>query len=169
MLCCTCKKIRHSAPDALIGSKTSTKHWLQASDLTTSLGRMSLTKLPTWSPRFEQFKFAEFLRTEHKFDPSRKPCPFYYAGHCPAADNCPDKHGTTWFQRSSDKPSERYFLSEPILDETPPGPELANPNTSYRVVCKHWVRSLCQVGNNCRFVHEYNMFVLSLSFLLAPH
>jgi cleavage and polyadenylation specificity factor subunit 4 len=31
------------------------------------------------------------------------------------------------------------------------------PLILYSVVCKHWLRGLCKKGENCEFLHEYNL------------
>ncbi|KAI9219623.1 hypothetical protein BC828DRAFT_385683 [Blastocladiella britannica] len=32
-----------------------------------------------------------------------------------------------------------------------------HPRTTGGVVCKHWLRALCQKGDACEYLHEYNM------------
>ncbi|KAK3059261.1 RNA-binding component of cleavage and polyadenylation factor, partial [Coniosporium uncinatum] len=40
------------------------------------------------------FSFSDFLKREYRFglDPNRPTCKAFLQGHCPAGNNCPDKH-----------------------------------------------------------------------------
>ncbi|KAF8464076.1 hypothetical protein BDZ91DRAFT_730685 [Kalaharituber pfeilii] len=77
-----------------------------------------------------KFAFNDFLRKEYRFglDPNRKVCTFFVQGHCPLDNACPDKHTASL-----------TFNKAPSL------------------VCKHWLRSLCKKGEQCEFLHEYNL------------
>ena len=36
------------------------------------------------------------------------------------------------------------------------------------LVCKHWLRGLCKKGDQCEFLHEYNLYVCLL-FSISRH
>jgi hypothetical protein len=45
------------------------------------------------------------------------------------------------------------------LNFQPPKPQPSHPRERERLstVCKHWLRGLCKKGDNCEFLHEYNL------------
>ncbi|KAL7413420.1 hypothetical protein BDY24DRAFT_340768 [Mrakia frigida] len=62
---------------------------------------------------------------------------------CPlGAQSCPLRHTT---------PSHLNFI--------PPPPQPHHPRDRERLntVCKHWLRGLCKKGDQCEFLHEYNL------------
>lgn len=63
---------------------------------------------------------------------------FATTGSCPLGATCPQRH-----------------VSASPLNFQPPPPV---PQSAHaRTVCKHWLRGLCKKGQNCDFMHEYNL------------
>jgi cleavage and polyadenylation specificity factor subunit 4 len=83
------------------------------------------------------FSFTPFLTKTYLFGlpPDRPICKAFQEGHCPLGSRCPERH-----------PSD-----------------LLSKQTSYAghhfkdLVCKHWLRGLCKRGDQCEFLHEYNL------------
>ncbi|KTW27861.1 cleavage polyadenylation factor RNA-binding subunit YTH1 [Pneumocystis jirovecii RU7] len=100
---------------------------------------------PDYSDSF--FSFDYFLKTELRFnlDPNRPVCRFYIQvvkGHCPLGNACPDKH---------------FFSKD------------GTSGRSNSIVCKHWLRGLCKKGDQCEFLHEYNLKKMPECRFFAKH
>ena len=82
------------------------------------------------------FSFTDFLVRDFHFglDPSRPLCKAFQEGHCP--------------DREKGKCYDFHPLSRSFNN----------------LVCKHWLRGLCKKGDQCEFLHEYNLYVLLVSF-----
>lgn len=88
---------------------------------------ISHTLDPARKPPVFSFTFSEFLRKEHRF------------GLDPNRPICKAfKEG-------------HCPLGTACPDKHPPQPTFGS------VVCKHWLRGLCKKGDNCDFLHEYNL------------
>ena len=91
------------------------------------------------------FTFSPFLLQTYRIglSPDRPICRAYIAGHCPNGTACLDRHisGTT-SAAAAGKPPHVYYGSG------------SGPNS---LVCKHWLRGLCKKGEQCEFLHEYNL------------
>jgi cleavage and polyadenylation specificity factor subunit 4 len=89
------------------------------------------------------FSFTPFLRSTygHALIATTPVCPAFAAGHCPLGRRCPDRHPTPSQQQSS---GYHHF---------------GRQNDNY--VCKHWLKALCMKGDNCDYLHEYNLRKMS--------
>ncbi len=89
------------------------------------------------------FSFTPFLRSTygHALIPTTPVCPAFAAGHCPLGRKCPDRHPTPSQQQTS---GYHHF---------------GRQNDNY--VCKHWLKALCMKGDNCDYLHEYNLRKMS--------
>lgn len=91
--------------------------------------------------RHVELNIEPFLKQEMslKLDADETLCRTWATtGECPLGANCPQRHVT---------PSPLNFQ--------PPAPI---PQSAHaRTVCKHWLRGLCKKGQNCDFMHEYNL------------
>lgn len=89
-----------------------------------------------------EFNFEQHIKVNLnvKLDNDAQICPDYAERlQCPRGASCPRRHV---------KPSHLNFL--------PPGSTaLRDPNK--RTVCKHWLRGLCKKGDQCDYLHEYDM------------
>lgn len=89
-----------------------------------------------------EFSFEQYIKDNLnvKLDNDAQLCPDYSERlQCPRGASCPRRHV---------KPSHLNFL--------PPGSTaLRDPNK--RTVCKHWLRGLCKKGDQCDYLHEYDM------------
>ncbi|KAH8179446.1 torus domain-containing protein [Sarocladium implicatum] len=86
------------------------------------------------------FRFSPFLRREKQvgLPPDRPICRAFNTGHCPNGTRCSERHV--------------------------PDPKLGNDSAATKregglnsLVCKHWLRGLCKKGEQCEFLHEYNL------------
>ncbi|EPQ27006.1 uncharacterized protein PFL1_05290 [Pseudozyma flocculosa PF-1] len=95
---------------------------------------------------------SDFIHTEFNFEPYIKAqlslkldndaqlCPDFLATRsCPRSTACPRRHVS---------PSPLNFLA-------PNSHLLRDPNK--RTVCKHWLRGLCKKGEQCDYLHEYDL------------
>ncbi|KEZ42221.1 hypothetical protein SAPIO_CDS6070 [Scedosporium apiospermum] len=91
------------------------------------------------SPQPYTFNFSPFLRQVHHHGlPADRPiCKAYATGHCPNGTKCLDRH-----------------VSDPTAAKSGGGPPPSGLNS---LVCKHWLRGLCKKGEQCEFLHEYNL------------
>ncbi|GAK67178.1 uncharacterized protein PAN0_017d5404 [Moesziomyces antarcticus] len=89
-----------------------------------------------------EFSFEHYVKANLgvKLDNDAQICPDYAERlQCPRGAACPRRHV---------KPSQLNFL--------PHGSNaLRDPNK--RTVCKHWLRGLCKKGEQCDYLHEYDM------------
>ncbi|PWZ03583.1 hypothetical protein BCV70DRAFT_197785 [Testicularia cyperi] len=89
-----------------------------------------------------EFSFEPYVKSQLgvKLDNDAQICPdFAERLACPRGASCPRRHV---------RPSQLNFL--------PPGSTaLRDPNK--RTVCKHWLRGLCKKGEQCDYLHEYDM------------
>ena len=82
------------------------------------------------------FSFTPFLTANGLAATTNTPaCPAYLAGHCPLGRRCPNRH------------------------PTPSAPPSHYRNDNY--VCKHWLKALCKKGDQCDYLHEYNLRKMS--------
>ncbi|KAH3683632.1 hypothetical protein WICPIJ_005414 [Wickerhamomyces pijperi] len=83
------------------------------------------------------FNFEPFLRKEYNLslDPDRPPCQFWIPG----------KPGTNPHTNTSCPNGDSCYNKH------------ISPMFSNKIVCKHWLRGLCKKGDNCEFLHEYNL------------
>jgi cleavage and polyadenylation specificity factor subunit 4 len=114
--------------------------------VTETLSSSSATKavLSTEPPKSPPtFSFTPFLRSTygHALISTSPVCPAFAAGHCPLGRRCPDRHPTPSQQQSS---GYHHF---------------GRQNDNY--VCKHWLKALCMKGDNCDYLHEYNLRKMS--------
>jgi hypothetical protein len=68
-------------------------------------------------------------------------------------NDCPYRHQrgekSVWFRNSAQlKCSQRF---SPLCSAR------AVMFLFWQVVCKHWLRGLCKKGDNCEFLHEYDL------------
>lgn len=102
--------------------------------------RPSAKQLGDWI--HNEFDFEPFIKTNLslKLDNDEQLCPdFVSSSKCPRGSQCPRRHA---------HPSRLNFL--------PPGSTLLrDPNK--RTVCKHWLRGLCKKGDQCDYLHEYDL------------
>lgn len=91
------------------------------------------------TPQSYTFHFSPFLRQVHHHGlPADRPiCKAYASGHCPNGTKCLDRH-----------------VSDPAATKTGGGAHASGLNS---LVCKHWLRGLCKKGEQCEFLHEYNL------------
>lgn len=77
------------------------------------------------------FRFEPFLQQEYSFngDPDRSVCEYYDPKVGPSS--CP---------RGVSCPKKHIL-----------------PNFKNKIVCKHWLRGLCKKGDQCEYLHEYNL------------
>lgn len=93
-----------------------------------------LSPSPTAPP--PTFSFTPFLAAHGLAVTTNTPvCPNYLAGHCPLGRRCPNRH------------------------PTPSAPPSHYRNDNY--VCKHWLKALCKKGDQCDYLHEYNLRKMS--------
>ena len=87
-------------------------------------------KSPTYS-----FSFGPFLLKTHQLglDADRPVCDAYTHGNCPNGTRCKKRH---------------------VADHKVNGGPSSGMNS---LVCKHWLRGLCKKGEQCEFLHEYNL------------
>ena len=91
------------------------------------------------TPQPYSFHFSPFLRQVHHHGlPADRPiCKAYASGHCPNGTKCLERH-----------------VSDPAASKTGGGAHASGLNS---LVCKHWLRGLCKKGEQCEFLHEYNL------------
>lgn len=98
-----------------------------------------LSTAPPSSP--PTFSFSPFLRSQgHALVSTVPACSAYLAGHCPLGRRCPDRHPTP---------------------PNPPQPHGWNKPRNDTYVCKHWLKALCKKGDDCDYLHEYNLRKMS--------
>lgn len=91
------------------------------------------------------FSFTPFLHTNNlsTLIPDTPVCPDYVSSaSCPLGRRCPNRHPTP-SQNANDH--GRHYYSR--------------PNDNY--VCKHWLKGLCKKGDDCDYLHEYNLRKMS--------
>ena len=86
-----------------------------------------------------EFDFEAYVRDELKIS-SRDVCQFFQRGYCSLGRTCPQKHVARRFDDS---------------DRT--------------IVCKHWLRNLCKKGDNCEYLHEFNMQKMPECFFYSKY
>ncbi|TKY88070.1 hypothetical protein EX895_003166 [Sporisorium graminicola] len=89
-----------------------------------------------------EFSFEQHIKDSLnvKLDNDAQLCPDYSERlQCPRGASCPRRHV---------KPSHLNFLPQGST-------ALRDPNK--RTVCKHWLRGLCKKGDQCDYLHEYDM------------
>ncbi|PHH51200.1 mRNA 3'-end-processing protein YTH1 [Ceratocystis fimbriata CBS 114723] len=103
--------------------------------MSTSISQLAADVLANNAPAYS-FNFSPFLRlTHHHGLPADRPiCKSYAAGTCPNGTKCLERH-----------------VSDPNARTTGPTGGLNS------LVCKHWLRGLCKKGEQCEFLHEYNL------------
>ncbi|KAK0536317.1 RNA-binding component of cleavage and polyadenylation factor [Tilletia horrida] len=83
------------------------------------------------------FPFEGFIASTLRLkldNPASTICPtFLRTGACPRGVRCPRRH------------------------VPPPPAALGQRDPQRRTVCKHWLRGLCKKGENCDYLHEYDM------------
>lgn len=85
----------------------------------------------TAPPETYNFSFKPFLKANGFILASERPvCQAFREGHCPRGRRCPDRH---------------------------PSAPSAHSSTHSNLVCKHWLKGLCKKGEDCDFLHEYNL------------
>ncbi|KAJ9662495.1 RNA-binding component of cleavage and polyadenylation factor [Neophaeococcomyces mojaviensis] len=87
------------------------------------------------------FSFTPFLRTNSlaALASTVPVCETYAStGSCPLGRRCPNRHPT---------PNQ------------PQGHHYGRNNDNY--VCKHWLKGLCKKGDDCDYLHEYNLRKMS--------
>ena len=94
------------------------------------------------------FSFTPFLRNNyhHALITTTPVCPAFAAGHCPLGRRCPDRHPTSSQPNhgAGGQYHHHYY---------------GRHNDNY--VCKHWLKALCMKGDNCDYLHEYNLRKMS--------
>ena len=101
------------------------------------------TAAPSTPPTFT---FTPFLRKNGHHLATIPVCPSLLAGHCPlGARKCPDRHPTP---NVAHAPQQGH------------GSHYYNRHTDSHV-CKHWLKALCKKGDNCEYLHEYDMRKMS--------
>ena len=89
-----------------------------------------------------EFSFEQHIKANLnvKLDNDAQICPDYSERlQCPRGASCPRRHV---------KPSHLNFL---------PNGSTALRDPNKRTVCKHWLRGLCKKGDQCDYLHEYDM------------
>lgn len=124
---------------------------------------MKENKKPSWAQSdlitFEEFKHTELLLESRikseiqppiKLDGDTQICkPFLTPSGCPLGPSCPKRHTN---------PSPLNYVPVPIAN-TPQG----------RTVCKHWLRGLCKKGQDCEYLHEYNLRKMPECYFFTKH
>ncbi|PWN50828.1 hypothetical protein IE53DRAFT_329561 [Violaceomyces palustris] len=88
-----------------------------------------------------EFEFEAYIKNQLgiKLDSDKQICPrFVRTNRCELGQNCPRRHV---------HPSPLNFL--------PSTAHLRDPTK--RTVCKHWLRGLCKKGDQCDYLHEYDL------------
>lgn len=98
----------------------------------------------SWPDNFihSEFNFEPYIKSNLnvKLDNDAQICPDYAERlQCPRGASCPRRHV---------KPSELNFL---------PAGSTALRDPNKRTVCKHWLRGLCKKGDQCDYLHEFDM------------
>lgn len=121
------------------------------------------SKLPSWAANdivaFPDYRHTEMLLEARiksevqpplKLDADWQICrPFLSPTGCPLGSACPKRHTN---------PSPLNYTPTPV------GTTLHS-----RTVCKHWLRGLCIKGNECDFLHEYNLRKMPECFFFTKH
>lgn len=101
-----------------------------------------LDKRSTPSTASYNFNFTPFLR-ENSFAALASEVPvcetYASSGHCPLGRRCPRRH--------------------PTPTQNPQSHHYGRNNDNY--VCKHWLKGLCKKGDECDYLHEYNLRKMS--------
>ncbi|KAK5071806.1 RNA-binding component of cleavage and polyadenylation factor [Lithohypha guttulata] len=88
------------------------------------------------------FNFSPFLR-ENALAALASEVPvcetYASSGHCPLGRRCPKRHPTP-----NQAPNQHHY---------------GRNNDNY--VCKHWLKGLCKKGDECDYLHEYNLRKMS--------
>uniref|UniRef100_A0AC35UI80 Cleavage and polyadenylation specificity factor subunit 4 n=1 Tax=Rhabditophanes sp. KR3021 TaxID=114890 RepID=A0AC35UI80_9BILA len=61
---------------------------------------------------------------------------------------------------------EKFTRNECVLSTNCP---LRHINMNKSVVCKHWLRGLCKKGDQCEFLHEYNLSKMPECFFFSKY
>ncbi|KAH8128000.1 hypothetical protein FP744_10001070 [Trichoderma asperellum] len=91
------------------------------------------------------FRFSPFLRQTYQvgLSPDRPICKAFQAGSCPNGTRCSERHVSDGRSKDSSQQQQQQ-------QQHPSG----GLNS---LVCKHWLRGLCKKGEQCEFLHEYNL------------
>ena len=73
-------------------------------------------------------------------------------------------HFTTWFTESGAAICTFYLTSGCSKATACPFRHVKGDRT---VVCKHWLRGLCKKGDDCEFLHEYDMSKMPECFFFS--
>ncbi|PKI85844.1 Yth1p [Malassezia vespertilionis] len=108
---------------------------LATSSLFTSLRQRRPPSEDDW--QHNEFSFEPFVKRELNInvDTADKMCPRFAQGSCDRGSACPLRHAVT----------------------KPAPPHNTTRDQSRRTVCKHWLRSLCKKGDQCDYLHEYDL------------
>ncbi|KAK1254596.1 hypothetical protein MKX08_008591 [Trichoderma sp. CBMAI-0020] len=117
---------------------------MAATTATSSSSRDPVATILNHAAHSYSFRFSPFLRQTYQvgLSPDRPICKAFQAGSCANGTRCSERHVSDG--RSKDGSQQQQQQQHPS----------GGLNS---LVCKHWLRGLCKKGEQCEFLHEYNL------------